>query len=136
MSPENKCTPLMVHVNFKKSSLIYIFFFCHRFQFKTSMTILQELIEQISMLIQKYSRAGVLLTQSYTTPKCSPSRAALMTGRYPWKIGMQRGAIERFQPDGLNISIKILPQYLKQAGYNTHAVISSLSFSVAFSLKN
>ena len=67
-----------------------------------------------------------MLTQSYTTPKCSPSRAALMTGRYPWKIGMQRGAIERFQPDGLNISIKILPQYLQQAGYNTHAVLHLL----------
>ena len=78
--------------------------------------------------LKEFSRAGVLLTQSYTTPKCSPSRAALMTGRYPWKIGMQRGAIERFQPDGLNSSIQILPQYLQQAGYQTHAVISQCFF--------
>ena len=36
--------------------------------------------------------------------------------------GMQRGAVERFQPDGLNTSLKILPEYLKEAGYSTHAV--------------
>ena len=67
-------------------------------------------------------RSGVELTQSYVTPKCSPSRAALMTGRYPWRLGMQRGAVERYQPDGLNASIKLLPEYLKKAGYNTHVV--------------
>ena len=65
------------------------------------------------------------MTQSYTSPKCSPSRASLMTGLYPWRVGMQRGAIERYQPDGLNTSIKILPQYLQEIGYNTHAVMSS-----------
>eukprot|EP00090_Calanus_glacialis_P005252 TRINITY_DN14070_c0_g1_i1.p1 TRINITY_DN14070_c0_g1~~TRINITY_DN14070_c0_g1_i1.p1 ORF type:complete len:497 (-),score=119.32 TRINITY_DN14070_c0_g1_i1:104-1594(-) len=67
-------------------------------------------------------RSGVELTQSYVTPKCSPSRAALMTGRYPWRLGMQRGAVERYQPDGLNASIKLLPEYLKKGGYSTHAV--------------
>lgn len=36
--------------------------------------------------------------------------------------GMQRGAVERFQPDGLNTSLKILPEYLQEAGYATHAV--------------
>ena len=46
----------------------------------------------------------------------------VFTGYYPWRIGMQRGAIERFQPDGLNTSLKILPEYLKEAGYKTHLV--------------
>ena len=73
-------------------------------------------------MLQGLMRDGVELTQSYTTPKCSPSRAALMTGRYPWRLGMQRGAIERFQPDGLNTSFKLLPEYLKMAEYSTHAV--------------
>ena len=55
---------------------------------------------------------------------------SLLTGLYPWRLGMQRGAIERYQPDGLNASIRILPQYLQEAGYATHAVMSSSPFSL------
>ena len=71
---------------------------------------------------QRLAQTGVRLEQSYVTPKCSPSRAALMTGLYPWRLGMQRGAIERFQPDGLNSSLTLLPEHLQQAGYQTHLV--------------
>ena len=72
--------------------------------------------------VKKIIEQAKLLSHSYTTPKCSPSRAALMTGYYPWRIGMQRSAIARYQPLGLNITIKILPEYLKEAGYSTHIV--------------
>jgi len=72
--------------------------------------------------MEDLSKHGVRLERSYVAPKCSPSRAALMTGMYPFKIGQQRGAIERWQPTGLNTSIQILPQYLKSAGYKNHLV--------------
>ena len=43
--------------------------------------------------LERLALDGVLLNQSYVSPKCSPSRAALLSGLYPWRLGMQRGAI-------------------------------------------
>ena len=43
--------------------------------------------------LERLALDGVLLNQSYVSPKCSPSRAALLSGIYPWRLGMQRGAI-------------------------------------------
>ena len=45
-----------------------------------------------------------------------------MTWSYPHKLGRQRGAIERFQPTGLNTTYSLLPQHLQAAGYRTHLV--------------
>ena len=75
-----------------------------------------------SFLLIPICREGVILDRHYVHTKCSPSRAALLTGRYAWKMGRQRGAIERFQPTGLSTRYKLLPQMLKKAGYRTHAV--------------
>jgi len=68
------------------------------------------------------SSNGIRLEQSYVAPKCSPSRAAFMTGYYPFRLGMQRQAIRRFEPVGLNTSYQTLPQILQSGGYSTHMV--------------
>ena len=64
----------------------------------------------------------MILDQYYAQPKCSPSRAALMTGLYPYKMSLQRGAIGDFRPMGLPTVIKTLPEMLRGAGYSTHLV--------------
>ena len=43
---------------------------------------------------------GVIIEHFYMTPLCTPSRAALATGRMPWRYGMQD-----FKPDVNNPQI-------------------------------
>ena len=39
--------------------------------------------------IEKLARRGVIMNNMYTLPVCSPSRAAILTGVYPFKMGLQ-----------------------------------------------
>ncbi|XP_064099102.1 arylsulfatase B-like isoform X2 [Macrobrachium nipponense] len=65
---------------------------------------------------------GVILNQSYVQPTCTPTRAALMTGRYPFTIGLQQGVIGPMEPMGVPLRAQMLPSFLKKAGYTTHAI--------------
>ncbi|ELU18717.1 hypothetical protein CAPTEDRAFT_218441 [Capitella teleta] len=65
---------------------------------------------------------GILLNNYYVQPICTPSRAALMTGRHPVHLGLQHDVIVWAQPYGLGLNETLLPQYLKTLGYSTHMV--------------
>ncbi|XP_063694726.1 arylsulfatase B-like [Bolinopsis microptera] len=72
--------------------------------------------------LDKLANEGVLLKQHYVQPICSPTRSALMSGRYPIHTGLQHFVILPGQPWGLPLDETIIPQILKEYNYSTHAV--------------
>jgi arylsulfatase B len=69
--------------------------------------------------LDKLAAQGAKLTQFYVQPMCTPTRAALMTGRYPFRYGLQTAVIPSVSAYGLDSTEWLLPQCLKEAGYHT-----------------
>jgi arylsulfatase A-like enzyme len=69
--------------------------------------------------IDKLAAGGTRLEQFYAQPMCTPTRAALMTGRYPFRYGLQTLVIPASHTYGLPTDEWLLPQALKEAGYYT-----------------
>jgi arylsulfatase A-like enzyme len=65
---------------------------------------------------------GARLGQFYTQPLCTPTRAALLTGRYPLRYGLQTGVIPAAGTYGLATDEYLMPQTLKDIGYRTALV--------------
>lgn len=68
--------------------------------------------------IDRLASEGLELDRFYVQPTCSPTRAALMTGKSPKKLGISR-AIAKGQKIGLDLNERILPQYLNTLGYRS-----------------
>jgi len=62
---------------------------------------------------------GAKFSQFYVQPMCTPTRAALMTGRYPFRYGLQTIVIPGPAGYGLDTNEFLMPQCLKDAGYTT-----------------
>lgn len=69
--------------------------------------------------LDRLASEGARLTQFYTQPMCTQTRACLMTGRYPFRYGLQTAVIPSVSAYGLDESEWLLPQCLKEAGYRT-----------------
>jgi arylsulfatase A-like enzyme len=69
--------------------------------------------------LDKLAAEGAKFTQFYVQPMCTPTRAALMTGRYPFRYGLQTIVIPTAASYGLDTTEWLMPQCLKEAGYNT-----------------
>ena len=70
--------------------------------------------------IDKLAAEGVRLESFYGMPVCTPARAALMTGRYPMRYGLQTLVIFPSHTYGLPTDERTLPQALKDAVTNLH----------------
>jgi arylsulfatase A-like enzyme len=68
--------------------------------------------------IDRLAKEGSILKNHYVQPVCSPTRSALMTGRYPTKTGIYT-IITPGAPWGLPLNERTLANALKEAGYST-----------------
>ncbi|XP_077981527.1 arylsulfatase J-like isoform X2 [Glandiceps talaboti] len=65
---------------------------------------------------------GINLNQFYVQPTGTASRAALLTGQYPFKTGFQHDSGDTVLREGLPRHQYILPEKLKEMGYTTHMI--------------
>lgn len=72
--------------------------------------------------IDKLAEEGIRLKQYYVQPLCSPSRSALMAGRYPYHLGLAHGVITNGHPFALSSDEVTIADRLRKGGYATHAV--------------
>ena len=66
-------------------------------------------------------KSSLRLHNYYVQQVCTPSRAAILTGKYPIHLGMQHSFIDPYMPRYLPLNVTTLADELKLAGYSTHA---------------
>jgi arylsulfatase len=66
--------------------------------------------------VDGFKKESLLLTRFHVSPTCSPTRAALMSGRHEFKNGVTHTIYER---ERMSLRTFLLPQMLKSAGYTT-----------------
>lgn len=72
--------------------------------------------------LDQLAAEGVQLDRFYTTPICSPTRAALMTGRDPIRLGVAYATIMPWMNNGIHPDEKFMPMAFRDAGYQTAMV--------------
>ena len=72
--------------------------------------------------IDALASEAVVLDNYYSSPICSPSRGALLTGVHPIHASMQNYVIGTAEPRGLPLCLRLLPQYLNPLGYKSHLI--------------
>ena len=72
--------------------------------------------------LDRLAAEGTRFTSLYAMQFCTPARAALMTGRYPMRYGLQTFAITPGQGFGLPTDEFTIAQLLQDEGYDTYAL--------------
>ena len=65
------------------------------------------------------AREGLEFERFYTTPICSPTRAALHTGRDPMRLGIAYNTIMAWHNNGVHPDERFMPEAFRDAGYQT-----------------
>lgn len=73
--------------------------------------------------IDQLAQEGIVLNRFYVAPVCSPTRAGLLTGRYPDRFGLRTTVIPPWRDYGVDTSEVFLPEMLAEAGYKDRAIL-------------
>ena len=73
--------------------------------------------------IDRIAKEGVRLERFYACPVCSPTRAGLMTGRWPLRMGIMRTVIPPWRKWGIPAAEKTLAELLAHAGYKQRGIL-------------
>ncbi len=72
--------------------------------------------------LDQLAEEGVRLTQFYNTGRCCPSRASILTGQYPHRVGLGHMTIDLDRPGyrgSVSGNAQTIAQVLKPAGYRS-----------------
>ena len=72
--------------------------------------------------LDRLAAEGMELSRFYTTPICSPTRAALMTGRDPIRLGVAYAVIMPWSNIGIHPDEHFMPETFRDGGYQTAMV--------------
>ncbi|XP_055906140.1 arylsulfatase B [Eupeodes corollae] len=78
--------------------------------------------QHITPNIDALAYHGRMLNHLYTPPMCTPSRSALMTGKYPFHTGTQHFVIGNEEPWGLPLNFTTIAEVFNEAGYATNLI--------------
>ena len=67
-------------------------------------------------VVDSFKEQSLLFTQFHVSPKCAPTRAALMSGAHEFRSGVTHTILER---ERMNLKMFTMPEMLKTAGYTT-----------------
>jgi arylsulfatase B len=74
-----------------------------------------------SPTLQRFAAEGITLSSYYAYKYCGPSRASLLTGRFPGH-GISEGMFSSASPRAYNGNLTLLPAKLRTVGYRTHGI--------------
>ncbi|WP_082893830.1 sulfatase-like hydrolase/transferase [Rufibacter ruber] len=74
-------------------------------------------------VLDQLAKDGVELNRFYVAAVCSPTRAGLLTGRYPDRFGLRTTVIPPWSSFGVDTKEVFLPEMLAKAGYKNRAVL-------------